>query len=85
MRYAVSSTELREGRQVPACWVKLSTLIRQYLVRLAVLVDAILQEVDSTFPRAVVVDLAAWNKSNMIVQLGDHPFVLICKLEVPLP
>ena len=70
---------------VSAGWMELRSLIRQYLVRLAILVDAILQQMDGMFACWVVMDIAAWNESTVIVQVTDHPLVLIGHLEVSLP
>ena len=65
--------------------MELCSLIRQYLIWLAILVDAIFQQMGGVFSCGVVMDLAAWNESSVIVQVTDHPFVFLSHLEVSLP
>jgi hypothetical protein len=65
--------------------MELCSLIRQYLVQLAILVDAILQQMDGMFACWGVMDIAAWNESTVIVQVTDHPFIFLSHLEVSLP
>ena len=65
--------------------MELSSLVSQYLIRLTVLMDAILQQMDGMFPRRVVMNLAAWNESAVVIQVTDHPFIVYGHLEVCLP
>ena len=62
--------------------MELRALIGQDLVWLTVLVDAVLQEPHGVFVCGVVVDLAAWNVSAVIIQVAYHPFIVIGHFEV---
>ena len=63
-------------------WMKLCSLISQYLIWLAILMDTVFQELDGTFSRRIVMDLTAWNESAMVVQVANHPFIAIGHFEV---
>jgi len=60
----------------------LGSLVSQDLIRLTMFMNAIFQQLDGVFTCRVVVDLAAWNISAVIVQVAYHPFICLGHFEV---
>ena len=65
--------------------MELESFISQYLIWFAILVDAMLQQLNRAFTRWAMMDLAAGNGSAVIVQVAYHPLILLSHFEVCLP